>query len=1023
MMAGVLAGVMWGTAIAVCHAGTVRINEVMASNGATIADEDGEYPDWIELHNYGTAPVDLSGWGLSDNRGSPFKWRFPPATLIDAGGYLVVWASGKNRTNGVIGIERDAVAAGASWRYHDLGQDLGTAWQEPAYDDSGWASGPAPLGYGPQPQYVNTVISFGGNPTNKHIRTYFRHAFNVPDAASVTALHLRVWLDDGAVVYLNSTEIARENLPAGPLDYQTRTLTWIGEWPVWSSYSVAPGVLVNGTNVLAVAVHQQHPASSDLAFNLALSTAGQRVSLHTSFAIAAGGEDVVLTAADGTRVDMLPPTELPRDVSIGRGAHGGTNWYYFDAPTPWAANATTAYTSVLAPVQFSHQGGFYSTAFTLTLTHPDPQAAIVYTLDGSAPAPGNIGGTSYMYKNYYPEHAGDPVGTPLYRSYQSLTNNVPIAIVDRSAQPDALTKIATTFPTHLYIPPSPVRKGMVVRARAYKPGALSPAAGTHTYVVSPSANDFTLPVITLTVQEDDLYDFNHGIYTPGANYSLNNLYGSGNYHMRGDEWERRAHLAFFETGAARAVLSQEIGLRIHGGVTRWDRLKSLRIYARSEYGAATLDQAFFPELPDHSFKRIVLRNSGNDFWHTLFRDAAIHAIMDPLRIDTQAYRPAVHFINGEYWGIINIRERYDKHYLARVYGVDAEKLDFLTRNAIVEEGDALHFNALREYMRTNNMAQPRHYEHAQTQMDMENFTDYQIANIFLKNTDWPGNNIDYWRLRTASYQPQAPYGHDGRWRWMLFDTDHGFGLTGGTADAASNMLTFATATNGPSWPNPEWSTFLLRTLLQNATFKTNFITRFADLLNTAFLPERMVSIITQMQQQISAELPRHVHRWQRPHSIAFWSSQVDVMCEFARQRPAWQRQHLREFFRIAGQADITVTVNDPVCGHVRINTIDIDQRTPGVTGAAYPWTGVYFRDFPLTLTAVACSNAYFVDWHVTPAGAPAYTATNRTLVLVPSGAVSVSASFAPVAEPASVTLLGLGVLLYAALRSRAHAQR
>jgi len=1015
MLWQVLMAVLLGLAAVPGRAGTVRLNEVMAANSATTADEDGDYSDWIELYNDGPVPVDLGGWGLSDNYSKPFKWLFPIGTQIGAGDYLLVWASGKLRTNVTVVTEQEVVAAGTVWRYHDLGQDLGDAWRLPDYDDAAWNSGPAPLGYGPQSNYVATTISFGGDATNKHIRTYFRHTFTVNDVVAPAPLQLQLWLDDGAVVYLNGTELARQNLPGGPLTYQTRTLTWIGTWPAWTNHTMASGALVTGQNVLAVALHQQHPASSDLAFDLALRAPVQRPALHANFSIAAAGEEVILTSAEGVRVDELAPTAMPSDISRGRSAAGGTNWFYFDLPTPWAANATTAYATILAPVQFSHPGGFYTNAFTLTLAHPDPAAIIVYTVDGSEPALNNVGGTSYMYKNYYPVKAGDPNGVALYRSYRSSTNIVPLAIYDRSAEPDTLTKIATTFPTHQYVPPSPVRKGMVVRAKVFKAGALLPAVATHTYFVAAAGNDFTLPVIAVTMQEDHLYDYYTGIYTPGVNYAMNNPYGSGNYHMRGDAWERPAHLAFFETNATRAVLSQNIGLRIHGGVTRWDRLKALRMYARSEYGNATLDQAFFHELAENQFKRLMLRNSGNDFWHTLFRDAAIHAIVRQLHFDTQAYRPAVHFINGEYWGIINIRECYDKYYLARVYGVDEDQVDLLTRNALVEEGDATRFNAMRDYMRTNDMTRPAHYDYIQTQMDMVNFTDYQIANIFIKNSDWPGNNISYWRLRTAGYQPQSPYGHDGRWRWMMFDTDSGFGLSGGVMDYASNMLVFATAMNGPVWPNPDWSTFLLRTLLQNASFKTNFINRFADLLNTTFVAERMIGIITQMQQGIAAELPRHVHRWQRPMSMAHWSNQVAVMCEFARQRPAYQRQHLRNFFGIAGQQNITVEVNDPAFGHVRVNTIDIATNTPGVARVPYPWTGTYFRNFPMTLAAVPHTDARFVNWSISPADAPAYTTTNAVLALVPAGTLTVKAWFAPVPEPLCAALLG-GVLALAARR-------
>jgi len=124
--------------------------------------------------------------------------------------------------------------------------------------------------------------------------------------------------------------------------------------------------------------------------------------------------------------------------------------------------------------------------------------------------------------------------------------------------------------------------------------------------------------------------------------------------------------------------------------------------------------------------------------------------------------------------------------------------------------------------------------------------DYQIAEIFGRNTDWPGNNIKYWRLRTNEYQPQAPKGHDGRWRWLMYDTDFVFGISGGADAYTHNTLEFATAIGGTSWPNPDWSTFLLRNLLINQEFQQNFINRFADLINTTFRSDRLINMITHL---------------------------------------------------------------------------------------------------------------------------------------------------------------------------------
>ncbi|MBN1877506.1 MAG: CotH kinase family protein [Anaerolineae bacterium] len=239
------------------------------------------------------------------------------------------------------------------------------------------------------------------------------------------------------------------------------------------------------------------------------------------------------------------------------------------------------------------------------------------------------------------------------------------------------------------------------------------------------------------------------------------------------------------------------------------------------------------------------------------------------------------------------------------------------------------------YIRTHDLAKPEHYRYIQTQMDVDNFMDYQIAQIYAANTNWPSDNIKFWRLRTETYEPNSPYGHDGRWRWLLYDTDVGFGLRDGAIAYEHDTLAYATQADSTVGNNPDWSTFLLRSLLTNQEFKYNFINRFADLLNTAFLPERMTTIIQTLQQGIAPEMPEHIARWKAPSSMSNWNDQVNIMIAYASQRPTYQRQHISDKFGFPGKFTLTVNVAHPEHGYVRVNTIDLLPSTPGVTVIPY----------------------------------------------------------------------------------------
>ncbi len=162
------------------------------------------------------------------------------------------------------------IARGATWSYIDDGSNQGTAWRDPAFDDSGWSQGAAQLGYGDGDE--ETVVSFGASSSNKYITTYFRHTFTVNGTASLPALELGLIRDDGAVIYLNGNELRRDNLPGGTISYTTPASSAIGGTSEGIFYvtAVDPALLLEGENVIAVEIHQANITSSDISFDLEL---------------------------------------------------------------------------------------------------------------------------------------------------------------------------------------------------------------------------------------------------------------------------------------------------------------------------------------------------------------------------------------------------------------------------------------------------------------------------------------------------------------------------------------------------------------------------------------------------------------------------------------------------------------------------------------------------------------------------------------------------------------------------------
>ena len=595
-------------------------------------------------------------------------------------------------------------------------------------------------------------------------------------------------------------------------------------------------------------------------------------------------------------------------------------------------------------IAFSMPPGFYTTPIQLEISADDPAATIYYTTDGAIPTTAAL------------PYAGA------------------ITLAERAGQPNVFSLIPTNniAPGHPYReewrpPQGEVFKIHVIRARAIRPdGAAGPIA-TASYIVDAAGQErYSMPLISLVSDPDSLFGFEKGIYVPGIT--------GGNYYERGREWERALHISLFEADGTLAF-AQDAGVRTHGGTSRNRPRKSLRLYARSDYGNSWFDYPLFPDKPVSRHKTFLLRNSGNDWSEAIFRDAYIQALIkENSSLDIQYSRPAVVFINGEYWGIHNIRDRFDDRYLQAHYGLDPDRITILENNAILDDGNPEGIQSYLDmyaFITQNSMADEANFAAAALLMDMDNYIDYQALHIFSRNTDWPGNNLAYWRHLDGVPSPDSSYPADGRWRWMAFDLDFGFsldfdyvlnsGAAFGPNTAFHQTLAFALASNGPAWPNPAWSTALFRSLVQNDGFRQSFISRYADHLNTSFSRNRAVRLLDSLEQLYRPEMGEHIARWNQP-SLQRWNTEINRMRTFAQLRADLQRIQLNNYFALDGIAPLTIDLNDASAGRVKVNSILLHAATAGVEAPIYPWEGQYFRGVPVTLIAVPEAGYAFSHW-------------------------------------------------------------
>ncbi len=600
---------------------------------------------------------------------------------------------------------------------------------------------------------------------------------------------------------------------------------------------------------------------------------------HASFKLAKEGGQIGLFLSDGIVIDTITYGHQQKDISYGRFPDGDGNWQFFFRPTFANSNTDAGINSnsqVNQPV-FSPKGGLYSIGQTVTISC-GAGTIIRYTMDGSLPTPESI----------------------------------------------------------IYISPISIDTSSVLRVRAFHDNLLPSEIVTHTYVI----NEFsTLPVISITTPPEFLFDEEIGITTgitvadtlrapppfdPHANFWR--------------DWERPVHIEYFEPNGLLGF-KQDAGIKIFGGFFgRQIRQKAFTVFARNKYGDSDIDYPLFPTKSINSFKRFLLRCSSNDFNSTYIRDAMMNSlVIGQMHIDYQAYRPAIVYINGAFWGLYNIREKMNQYYPESNFDINADDVDLIEGFNTTAHGDGTHYQNLIEYVQSHDLSLNEYYGYVQTQMDIGEFINYFISELYVCNRDWLHQNIKCWR----------EHSDEGRWRWLLYDMDWGFGGEHPDIDEPFKINTIQWALEQGE------SSILFQRLLLNNDFKEEFAQCFATHLNLTFNPERVHNIIETMVQQIEPEMPRQIERWGAIQSMEYWHGQLERLYKFALERQQFVFEHLDMTLMPEDKAELIMEVSDSAAGWITIND---------VPGPAPFFSGKWYKNIPLRVEAHARPGYRFQRW-------------------------------------------------------------
>lgn len=600
--------------------------------------------------------------------------------------------------------------------------------------------------------------------------------------------------------------------------------------------------------------------------------------LHANFSVSNNGDAVILFNAEGVVIDAINFGSIDDDKSFARKGDGGSVWGINSSPSPNAENSSTVSKMQAPEVLFSMPGGYYDDKQQIELVSFIPDGQIRYTTDGSMPSASSL----------------------LYEEPVSVSKNT-------------------------------VLKALVLHSE-YRKGRVT----MQTYFIGERKSN--LPVVSLGVDPYDFFDETTGMYMTGPNASPWEPYDGANY------WEDRELPVTFEYFVnGKQEVEVNAGIKIFGGWSRRFPQKSFSINCRKAYGDERMEYKFFKDKDINTFKQILLRNSGSQVDEVKYRDLMLqNLVKDQMDIDYQEGKAAIVYINGEYWGILNIREKLNERYLKDNYGLDQDNIDLLANYEEVIHGSSESFEQLFAAIENFDFSPKSKYANIENIIDANEYINYNIAEIYFGNHDWPGSNIKYWRTTNV----------DGKWRWILYDTDQSFAYYD---YCRYDVNTLYDATNviidHRYWASDYEGTLFMSKFLENPVFRDEFIQRFCAHLNSTFTPERTKSFINGYEEMYEEEQPYHLERWGESDSV--WDVQYDEMIEFAEKRPSYMFGFIKDYFKLSSPSTLNIS---------SINNDKPQYLIKGVPSGGEAYAGKFFNNIPVTIEALPVRGYRFDHW-------------------------------------------------------------
>lgn len=489
-----------------------------------------------------------------------------------------------------------------------------------------------------------------------------------------------------------------------------------------------------------------------------------------------------------------------------------------------------------------------------------------------------------------------------------------------------------------------IEKNTNIRAIAYLDNMLPSKITTGSYIFMDKEHEgcggFSLPIVSVTANEEFLENDTIGILVVGTNGIIGEKdcnSTKANYHQ---DWKRAVNFEYIKNDQ---YLSQEVEAAVEGGCSVGNKVKSLSLKTSKKTGNEVYDFDFFDSKPGLKHKTLHLRNGGNEFENIRFKDGLAQTFAIGMNIDYQGFQPVAYYLNGEYQGLMGLRERMNDDYIKTNHGYDDDEIDFITigdqSGIVLKKGDLTFYNQLVEHLTQNEPDSEGYYQKACQMMDMDEYIDYQILQQYAVNVDWPGNNTKLWRAKDG-----------GRFRWMLFDMDFGFKCLYNTylCNLDRNMIEWSQGKGQTDWANKKsWMVEIFKNLSENPEFKTKFTTKFLSHLSTTFSTENIDKVFDDVCGKVSNEFCATFDG-----KDAF--AKTKEMRNYAHDRASYVYDHLIKY--VGGEELVDLEISSNVDdATILLNNEPISE-----------YQGKYISKWNMNLKAYAPEGYRFVEWNFSP---------------------------------------------------------